>query len=153
MIGVIIGIVMIVLGIVFCAVPADSSYTDYAEYASFGGDFYTYQYEATRIAAHNAADTANNVEAVGGMLALYAGAAFIFAGLLVALAYLKLYFTEDGGLQEAPIEEVTAEPVEAGTVYEMTAEEPVEEEAPIEEEAPVEEEAPIEEEAPAEEAE
>lgn len=54
--GMVFGFVIIILG--FVAKDLGS----YAEYASFGGDFYTYSYRATRYAANNLIDV---IDAVG----------------------------------------------------------------------------------------
>ncbi len=94
LIGVGIGIVMIIVGIVFACAPAESYSTKSADYASFGADFYTYQYEATRYAVTNTAVTANNLREIGGRLAAYFGTGFIFAGALVILNYGKKLFEE-----------------------------------------------------------
>ncbi|MBR2415043.1 MAG: hypothetical protein IKB13_11130 [Clostridia bacterium] len=88
-IGAVIGVIVIILGVVFIATPADSYYTDSADYASFGADFYTYQYQATRDAVTNTAVTANNIRELGEKVALYAGMAFILAGLLIVLYFAK----------------------------------------------------------------
>ena len=58
-IGVFFGIAMIVMGI------KALDFGVYAEYASFGGDFYTYSYEATRYAANNLVQL---IEAVGYLI-------------------------------------------------------------------------------------
>jgi len=66
--------------------------TSYASSAAFGADFYTYQYDATRIAADNAAVTANNIRELGKTMAHYAGFFFIAAGLLTLVHFGKNYF-------------------------------------------------------------
>lgn len=81
LIGLILGIAIIIVGIYFLAAPA-ASYM--VSYCAFGADFYTEQYAATRAAA-------NNLHELGGMLAQYAGFAFIFAGAIVSLEYGKKY--------------------------------------------------------------
>ena len=88
-VGAAIGVVVIIMGIVFAATPANTYSTDSADTASFGADFYTYQYKATKIVAQNAAVTANNLREVGEKMALYAGMAFIVAGLLITLHFVK----------------------------------------------------------------
>ena len=88
-IGIVIGIVIIFFGFHFMNSPADSYSASSAESVKFGGDFYTYQYEATRIAAGNAAVTANNIREVGEKLADYAGMIFVFGGAPVVLHYSK----------------------------------------------------------------
>lgn len=97
--GLILGVLLIITGIVFATNPPDSLSTDTAEYASFGADFYTYQYKATRYAASNAAATAYNVRELGKAEAKYVGFLFIAAGALTVVSYGKKYFTE---LPEVP---------------------------------------------------
>ena len=92
-VGFAIGIFAIVLGIVFLVTPPDSYYTTSADRASFGGDFYTYQYDATRIAAGNAAVTANNIRELGIVLSKYSGFAFMIAGMLILVHYGKKCFS------------------------------------------------------------
>lgn len=87
--GIIIGIAMILMGLIFAMTPPESYSTETADYASFGADYYTYQYEATKIVARNAAVTANNIRELGEELALYFGVAFMFAGALVVVNYGK----------------------------------------------------------------
>ncbi len=89
MLGVLIGIAVIVFGVLCIANPADSYSTNSSEYASFGADFYTYQYQATTDAVRNTAVTANNIRELGEMIATYAGVAFIVAGLLIMIYFSK----------------------------------------------------------------
>lgn len=91
--GLILGFAVVVMGIVLIFTPAHSFSASSADYASFGADFYSYQYDATRIAAGNAAVTANNIRELGGKLALYAGLAFVITGLLIVLHYAKCLAT------------------------------------------------------------
>lgn len=58
-VGVVAGIIAIILGIVV----ANSG--DYADTASFGGDFYTYSYKATRYSANNILEV---IKALGYLL-------------------------------------------------------------------------------------
>lgn len=95
MIGVIVGIAIIVLGIVLACTPAETYSTTVGEKVTFGADYYTYQYEASRNAAGNAAAAANNLRELGEKLALYAGLFFVVAGVLVTLNYLKKFFLEE----------------------------------------------------------
>ncbi len=92
LIGVLLGVVILIVGITFYATPPDSFSTSYASSAAFGADFYTYQYDATRIAADNAAVTANNIRELGKTMAHYAGFFFIAAGLLTLVHFGKNYF-------------------------------------------------------------
>ncbi len=89
LIGVALGILVILMGIVFMCTPPEAYSTDSADTASFGGDYYTYQYKATRIVARNAAVTANNIRELGAAVATYAGALFIVMGALITLEYSK----------------------------------------------------------------
>lgn len=82
---VLLGIAMIFYGWYVQGNPAESYSTTTTDYASFGGDFYTYEYKATRAAASNAATTANNIRELGIKQAEYVGIGFIFAGILVLL--------------------------------------------------------------------
>lgn len=88
-IGALLGIVIVITGIVFVSNPALSFYTESADDVSFGGDFYTYQYKATKEAVHNTAVTANNIRELGEKIAGYAGTAFIFGGILCIIHFAK----------------------------------------------------------------
>lgn len=93
-IGFVVGIVVLAGGIAFFLTPPDAYYTDSVDKASFGADFYTYQYDATRIIADNAAVTANNIRELGAALSRYAGFFFIAMGLLIVVHYGKLCFVK-----------------------------------------------------------
>ena len=86
-IGLLLGIAVVVVGIVFMATPAAEYGTNTPEYASFGADYYTYQYDATRDAAINVGVVADNLRAMSEKLALYAGFGFVVLGLLLCLHY------------------------------------------------------------------
>lgn len=122
LIGAILGIVILIMGIVFMASPPDSYSTTTTDYASFGGDFYTYEYKATRAAASNAAVAANNVRELGAAQANYFGFLFITIGALTTVYYGKKYFTEYNDVVAA---ETTEEAVE------VAAEEVAEEAAAV----------------------
>lgn len=94
LIGMILGLVVILAGIVFFTQPADCTTTSGSELenTSFGGDFYTYEYKATRQAAHNAGRAANNVYYLSQAMAHYCGALFMLTGALAVVHYGKLYF-------------------------------------------------------------
>ncbi len=94
LIGIIVGIAIIITGVVVMKNPPSSSSTQSSELVSFGGDYYTYQYSATRNAGINAAAAANNLREIGEMLALYAGLLFIALGLLTTVKYAKRFFVE-----------------------------------------------------------
>lgn len=97
LIGLILGAAIVITGIIFAVSPAESYSTKTPGTAEFGGDFYTYEYEATRMAASNAATTANNIRELGHAHALYAGLFFVFAGLLVTLHFGKRVFCVSSG--------------------------------------------------------
>lgn len=88
-VGVCVGVIILTVGIVFCSSAPESYNTKSVEDVSFGADFYTYEYAATRIAASNAAIAANNIRELGMFFAKYAGFFFIAMGLLVILHYIK----------------------------------------------------------------
>ena len=94
-IGFAVGIVVLLGGIVFFLTPPDSYYTDSADKASFGADFYTYQYDATRVVAGNTAVTANNIRELGVALSRYAGFFFITMGMLIIVHYGKSCFVKN----------------------------------------------------------
>lgn len=87
--GMAIGLALIIAGIVLMSNPPASSGTRDTDYATFGGDFYTYEYDATRSAARNAEATAVNVIRVGKFIAKATGIAMMAAGALVMVHYGK----------------------------------------------------------------
>lgn len=92
--GLCVGIFAIVIGILFLSSPPDAYRTSSADVASFGADYYTYQYEATRTVASNAAVTANNIRELGIALSRYSGYSFIIAGMLILIHYGKICFVK-----------------------------------------------------------
>lgn len=117
-IGLIVGIAMILMGIVFASSSPDSYSTESADHVSFGGDFYTYEYDATRIAARNAAATANNIRELGETVSLYCGMAFVFAGLLVVVSYAKKIGEVKQANKLLELESAAAEPQTAPEIQE-----------------------------------
>lgn len=109
LIGMLVGLAILICGIVFAANPPESYSTDSADYASFGGDFYTYEYDATRVAARNAAATANNIRELGEFLAHGLGAALIAAGALTFVCYGKKFYTETEAVQKEEVPEPVTE--------------------------------------------
>lgn len=89
LVGTGLGLLVIIVGLIFMFTPAEHYYTSSTDYAAFGADFYTYQYDATRAAASNAAVTANNLRELGHKLATYAGTFFMIMGALISLNYGK----------------------------------------------------------------
>lgn len=86
--------IAIVIGIVFLSSPPDAYRTSSTDVASFGADYYTYQYDATRIVASNAAVTANNIRELGIALSRYSGYSFIIVGILILIHYGKICFVK-----------------------------------------------------------
>ena len=111
-VGIVAGIAVIILGIVLASLPLTTFSTVSSEDVSFGGDFYTYQYKATRNAAINAAVTANNLREIGRMLSLYMGLAFVVAGVIITLVYLKKFFLEEDYYEDELSEEEIKEILE-----------------------------------------
>lgn len=93
--GFAVGIIVLLAGIVFFLTPPDSYYADSADKVSFGADFYTYQYDATRIVTSNTAVTANNIRELGLALSRYAGFFFMAMGMLIIVHYGKHCFIMD----------------------------------------------------------
>lgn len=87
--GMAIGLALIIAGIVLMSNPPESAGTRDTDYATFGGDFYTYEYDATRSAARNAQATAVNVLRLGEFIAKATGIAMMAAGALVMVHHGK----------------------------------------------------------------
>ena len=129
LIGMAVGLIVILIGFVFMATPADSYTTESTDYASFGADYYTYEYDATRAAASNAAVTANNLRELSSKLALYSGMFFVVLGVLIVLPNAKRYFCSlSGQAIESPAEAIPSQdaltPDETAPVNEESAPEP-----------------------------
>lgn len=71
LIGMIVGVAIIVLGIVVLSLDIGGGYL---ESTSFGGDFYTYSYRATRTAANNVGDLISAFKIGVGFLLISIGA-------------------------------------------------------------------------------
>jgi len=112
LVGAIVGVIVIIMGIAFIFTPADTFSTESVKDASFGADFYTYEYQATQAAAHNTAVTANNMRELGEKLALYAGMAFVVAGLLITLHFLKEMTSEPKAAPQAVLVQPGVVPVQ-----------------------------------------
>ena len=111
LIGMLVGVAILMCGMVFATTPPESYSTDSADYATFGGDFYTYEYDATRVAAHNAAVTASNIRELGRFLAHGFGAVLIATGALTFVCFGKKFCTEAAAAQREDIPKpVTEEP-------------------------------------------
>lgn len=116
LIGVILGLAVIVVGLVFMFTPAHSYSTNSTDYATFGADYYTYQYSATRTVASNAAVTANNLRELGEKLAVYAGTFFMILGALISLNYGKKLLVCEAPAAAAPaagseVSDITEDPI------------------------------------------
>lgn len=94
-IGVLVGLCICIAGCVFYTNPAPSYFTYSTKDATFGGDYYTYQYEATQVVAKNTKATANTVMEMSAAQAQYYGTLFIVLGALTTLHYGKLCCVEE----------------------------------------------------------
>ena len=103
--GMVLGLIILIAGIVFMSSPPDSYNTRTTDYASFGGDYYTYQYDATCVVASNTAVTANNLREIGEALAKYFGFLFVAVGALTTVSYGKKYFAGDINMPDKIIQE------------------------------------------------
>ncbi len=99
--GVILGVATILIGVYFACTPAwsgisttitkddntfgISGYSGVPDDTSFGGDYYTYEYGATRSAAITAHLMKKTIDNMCEKMALYVGSAFILVGLLLIL--------------------------------------------------------------------
>ena len=114
--GIVLGIALIVAGVIFMLTPDGSLRTSYpAREVEFGADFYTYQYEATKIAASNVASVVNGLGTLAGKLALYSGFFFIVFGCMITLHYGKLVVM---AMEEKTVEETAVEKVAEDVVKE-----------------------------------
>ena len=125
LIGMAVGLIVILIGLVFMATPADSYTTESTDYASFDADYYTYEYDATRAAAV----TANTLRELSSKLALYSGMFFVVLGVLIVLPHAKRYFCSlSGQAIESPAEAIPYQdaltPDETAPVNEESAPEP-----------------------------
>ena len=94
-IGILLGLCILIVGIIFLIVPPDSYITESVAPISFGADYYTEQYNAHRAVVTNTSVTAGNLRAIGQAQAIYFGFFFIIIGALTILHYCKSYFTYD----------------------------------------------------------
>lgn len=112
--GVILGIVILIMGIVTMNTkPNDYSTTSTDSY-TFGADFYTEQYKATKHAADNAKATANNVRELGSTMATCFGTLLLATGLLVSFFSLKkavvtAVSTEGEKTVQTPVEQIAVD--------------------------------------------
>ena len=87
--GVLLGLVVFIVGVVFVGKDLPTFETDSTRYASFGADFYTYQYEATRAAATNTEAVAEQLEALRNEANRYFSISLMIAGAFIVLSYGK----------------------------------------------------------------
>lgn len=115
LIGIALGIAILVTGLILIfALPVSTSW-DYADYASFGADFYTYQYKATKVVASNTAQISRGLENLSEAIATAFGVLLIAVGALTSLNYAKKFFTE--GMPEV------AEPASAPEIEDESTDE------------------------------
>ena len=95
LIGMALGIAILVTGLILIFALPISTNWDYADYASFGADFYTYQYKATKVVASNTAQISRGLENLSEAIATAFGVLLIAVGALTSLNYGKKFFTED----------------------------------------------------------
>lgn len=79
--GMLVGVSMIVFGIVTWVGAEYYTSINSADYASFGADFYTYIYRATRAAALNTAEIGDTLDKLAETLTTAIGFMFICAGI------------------------------------------------------------------------
>lgn len=88
-IGMLLGVFVIFIGIYFIFDPPTFWSTSSARSYTFGADYYTEQYEVTRVAAVNTAVTANNIRDLGIAISKYVGTAFVITGATMIIHYKK----------------------------------------------------------------
>lgn len=94
LIGIILGISILIFGLVLSGKEPYRYSSANTDYATFGGDFYTYEYHATCAAAQNAAATASFLEDLVDFLMLALSGGTIAAGALITVIFGKKFFTE-----------------------------------------------------------
>ena len=110
LIGLITGIITIVVGVVFLVNPPDFSTTKSVDRLTFGADFYTEEYSATKVAGDNVAVVADNLEIIAKTNAKYAGTFFIVSGFVLFLLYgekidnIRTEYKSESDKQEKKVE-------------------------------------------------
>lgn len=101
LIGMTVGLIIVVCGVLVAtrmSTPDLYYDIDYPDEVSFNGDFYTYQYEATREAANNIADVARLIEKFADFFVPFMvrgfGVMLIITGVLTFVCYGKKFCTE-----------------------------------------------------------
>lgn len=94
LIGIILGLFILIFGLVLSGKEPYRYSSAGTDYATFGGDFYTYEYHATCAAAQNAAATASFLEDLVDFLMLALSGGTIAAGALITVIFGKKFFTE-----------------------------------------------------------
>lgn len=113
-IGIIVGIAILRYGMVFASnTPYSSLDPEHVDSASFNGDFYTYEYEATRAVAQNTYIVAYDMHYLGRLLAQGFGAILIVTGVLTVVCYGKKLCVEiaEGTETQREVREPTMETV------------------------------------------
>lgn len=93
--GLVLGIVTIIAGLVFVFTDPDFHGTSGASSASFGADFYTYQYKATQAVAANTISTVAYLRQIEATLMRIGGMAFMVAGALIVIHFGKQCFSDE----------------------------------------------------------
>lgn len=104
-----VGVGMFVCGIVFVSVGVYRCGTDVPSYTSFGGDFYTYSYQATRNVAGNVASAVTQIYHLAEDMNRDICTVMIFAGILTVLFGLGKFLSTFAKDPLSPAQ-MTAEP-------------------------------------------
>ena len=80
---------MIVAGVKFIMSPPKTNSTRAVSSLSFGADYYTEEYRATKAAVDNASTIAENIKELGKSISFYVGSFYVFSGVLVILSFGK----------------------------------------------------------------
>lgn len=105
-IGLVLGLVVVIVGVFLPQnydFNFDGAYTFGSDGTTFGSDFYTYEYNATRTISKNTASAALAMEDINENINQYASFTFVLAGLLIMLTYVKKIFATTP-LKTTPIE-------------------------------------------------
>lgn len=124
LIGIILGLSILIFGLVLSGKEPYRYSSAGTDYATFGGDFYTYEYHATCAAAQNAAATASFLEDLVDFLMLALSGGTIAAGALITVIFGKKFFTETEPDSKNTQPPETAENVSPEASAENTAETP-----------------------------
>lgn len=92
--GFLLGVVTIIAGVVFLLYEPEFYETGTPSYSSFGADFYTYQYRATRTAAANISSAVATLRGIESILLKLGGLSFMVAGALIVIRFGKRCFSD-----------------------------------------------------------